>query len=123
MNGAGKLDWRGPFMQFSAYSGKTIEQRADCLVVGVYESRVLADEARVIDRAAGGRLRKLLQRGDFAGHAGDSFLLADLPGLRGKRLLLVGLGPAGHDQPPGWERALRTAAPPLARPPLGRPPL
>ncbi|HMI36629.1 MAG TPA: leucyl aminopeptidase [Steroidobacteraceae bacterium] len=106
-------------MQFSAYSGKTIEQRADCLVVGVYETRVLSDEARVLDRAAGGRLRKLLQRGDFAGHAGDSLLLTDLPGLRGKRLLLAGLGPAGQYQRRAWKRALATAAMALARTRIG----
>jgi len=106
-------------MQFSAYSGKTIEQRADCLVVGVYETRVLSDEARVLDRAAGGRLRKLLQRGDFAGHAGDSLLLTDLPGLRGKRVLLAGLGPAGQYQRRAWKRALVTAATALARTRIG----
>ncbi len=106
-------------MQFSAYSGKTIEQRADCLVVGVYETRVLSDEARVLDRAAGGRLRKLLQRGDFAGHAGDSLLLTDLPGLRGKRVLLAGLGPAGQYQRRAWKRALATAAMALARTRIG----
>ena len=97
-------------MHFSAYSGKTVEQRADCLVVGVYETRILGAEARVLDRAAGGRVRKLLQRGDFAGHAGDSLLLADLPGLKGKRVLLVGLGAAGQYQRRAWKRA-RPSAP------------
>ncbi len=106
-------------MQFSAYSGETVEQRADCLVVGVYETRVLGAEAKLLDRAAGGRLRKLLQRGDFAGHAGDTLLLADLPGLRGKRLLLVGLGATGQYQRRAWKRALTTAITALARTRIG----
>jgi len=55
----------------------------------VYEARELGDEGRAVDRAVGGRLKKLLGRGDFSGRAGESLLLTDWPGLRGGRLLLV----------------------------------
>jgi len=53
-------------MQFSAYSGKSLDQRTDCLVVGIFEPRELTGEARAVDRAVGGRLKNLLARGDFA---------------------------------------------------------
>lgn len=102
-------------MEFSAYSGKSVAQRADCLVIGVYEARELGDEARAVDRAVGGRLKNLLRRGDFAGRAGESLLLGDLPGLRGSRLLLVGLGAAGSYQRRGWKRAISTGVAALAR--------
>ena len=102
-------------MQFSAYSGKVLEQRADCLVVGVYETRELGGEARAVDRAVGGRLKNLLSRGDFTGRAGESLLLTDWPGLRGSRLLLVGLGPSASYQRRAWKRALSTALGALAR--------
>jgi len=102
-------------MQCSAYSGKTAAQRADCLVIGVFEARELGAEARAVDRAVRGRLKKLLQRGDFAGRAGESMLLADLPGLRASRLLLVGLGAAKGYQRRAWRRALVTSVTALAR--------
>ena len=102
-------------MQFSAYSGKALDQRSDCLVVGVFERRELGTEARAIDRAVGGRLQNLLTRGDFAGRAGETSLLTDWPGLRGSRLLLVGLGPAASYQRRGWKRAVTSAISALAR--------
>jgi len=102
-------------MKFSAYSGKALGQRTNCLVVGVFEPRELGSEARAVDRAVGGRLGALLRSGDFAGRAGESLLLPGLPGLRGSRLLLVGLGSAAHYQRRGWKRALTTAVAALAR--------
>jgi len=102
-------------MEFTAYSGRTVDQRSDCLVIGVYEARELGDEARAVDRAVGGRIRNLLRRGDFSGRTGESLLLADLPGLRHSRLLLVGLGTAGAYQRRAWRRALGTAVAALAR--------
>ena len=102
-------------MQCTAYSGKTIAQAADCLVVGVFEARVLGAEARAVDRAARGRLKSLLQRGDFSGRAGESLLLADLPGLRASRVLLVGLGTTQAYHRRNWRKALGTAIAALAR--------
>ena len=102
-------------MQFSAYSGKSLDQKADCLVVGVFEARELGSEARAVDRAVGGRLKALLSRGDFSGRAGESLLLTDWPGLRGSRLLVVGLGTVAAYQRRSWKRGLMTAVGALAR--------
>jgi len=102
-------------MQFSAYSGKSLDQRTDCLVVGIFEPRELTGEARAVDRAVGGRLKNLLARGDFAGRAGESLLLTEWPGLRGSRLLLVGLGTSANYQRRAWKRAVSTAMGALAR--------
>ncbi len=102
-------------MEFSAFSGKAVEQRADCLVIGVFEAGELGTEARAVDRAVGGRLKNLLRRGDFAGRAGESLLVADWPGLRGSRLLLVGLGTSAAYQRRNWRRAVTAAVSALAR--------
>ena len=102
-------------MEFSAYSAKAADQRTDCLVVGVFDNGQLGGEARVVDRAVGGRLKSLVRRGDFAGRAGDSLLIADWPGLRGGRLLLVGLGASATYKRRDWKRALNTAVGALAR--------
>ena len=102
-------------MEFSAFSAKATDQRTDCLVVGVFEAGQLGDEARAADKAVGGRLKSLLRRGDFAGRAGESLLVADWPGLRGSRLLLVGLGTNATYQRRDWKRAICTAVNALAR--------
>ena len=106
-------------MQCTAYSGKPIAQPADCLVVGVFEARVLGAEARAVDRATRGRLKSLLQRGDFSGRAGESLLLTDLPGLRASRLLLVGLGTSQGFHRRNWRKAFATAVSALARTRIG----
>jgi leucyl aminopeptidase len=102
-------------MQCSAFSGQSVAQRAECLVVGVFEARELGSEARVVDRTSGGRLSLLLRRGDFAGRAGESLLLAELPRLRARSVLLVGLGPAKSYQRRAWKKAVTTAVTALAR--------
>lgn len=102
-------------MNFSAYSGKALAQRTNCLVIGVYEPRELGSEGAAVDRATGGRLSVLLRRGDFAGRVGESLLLTELPRLRGSRVLLVGLGARAQYNRRGWKRALAAAVAALAR--------
>lgn len=63
-----------------------------CVAVGVYESRELSAAAKSLDRAAGGRIRELLDSGDLECKAGNSRLLFDVPGIAAARVLLVGLG-------------------------------
>ncbi len=68
------------------------------LAVGVAEGgKRLAGAAQRLDRATHGALAALLAAGDFAGRAGETALLYPR-GVRAKRVLLVGLGPAaGRD--------------------------
>src|SRR5690348_10563175 len=79
-------------MRFATWSKGIATLEVDCLVVGVFEEGELSDEARAVDSACGGRLKKLLGRGDFPGKAGETLLLTDLPGLGATRVLLTGLG-------------------------------
>ena len=102
-------------MNFSAYSGRALAQRTNCLVIGVYEPRELGTEGSAVDRATGGRVSALLRRGDFAGRAGEALLLTELPRLRGSRVLLVGLGTRALYSRRAWKRALAAAVAALAR--------
>ena len=102
-------------MQFKAFSGRPVAQRSDCLVVGAFESGELGPETAAVDRAASGRLRALLARGDFAGRAGETQLLLEQRGLGSPRVLLVGLGPKAKFDRRAWRRAAASAIGALAR--------
>jgi leucyl aminopeptidase len=102
-------------MQFEAFVGRPAAQRADCLVVGVFEPGTLDGSGRVADRRCGGALAALLARGDFAGRAGESLLLSQTRGLASPRVLLVGLGTRAKHNRRNWRRATTAAITALAR--------
>src|SRR5215813_12828225 len=102
-------------MEFGVWTKGLATLAVDCLVVGVFEEAELGSEARSVDTASGGRLKKLLARGDFAGRAGDTLLLAELPGLTATHVLLAGLGPRKQLQRRTWRKAWAAAAAALAR--------
>ena len=87
----------------------------DCLVLGVFEEAQLGAQGGAVDAACGGRLRKLLARGDFAGRAGETLLVADLPGIGASHVLLTGMGAAKHLQRRTWRKAWSAAASALIR--------
>ena len=80
-------------MEYTVKSGDPARQRTACLVLGVFEKKVLSPAGEAIDKASDGFLGKLLGRGDLEGRAGQSLLLYEVPGIQARRLLLVGLGP------------------------------
>jgi len=79
-------------MQFDVWSKGLASLEADCLVVGVFEDGELAEEAKALDTEAGGKLGKIVGRGDFSGKTGETLLIGDLEGVKATRVLLVGLG-------------------------------
>jgi len=101
-------------MQYEAYTGSPVTQRADCLVLGVFEGGVAGEAVAAVDRKARGTLGQLLKRGDFAGRAGDT-LLVPVAGLRARSVLLVGLGGKAGFGRRAWRRALGAACQALAR--------
>src|SRR5450631_853585 len=101
-------------MRFEAYSGSPASQRGDCLIVGVFDDRQLGETGTAVDRALRGPLRRLLDRGDFSGRAGESLLVTELRGVT-RSALLVGLGPRATYQRRAWRRALSTAITALSR--------
>ncbi|HEV3180148.1 MAG TPA: leucyl aminopeptidase [Steroidobacteraceae bacterium] len=102
-------------MEFGVWSKGLATLAVDCLVLGVFEEGQLGGEGRSVDTACGGRLQKLLQRGDFAGRPGDTLLLGDLPGIRAAHVLLTGLGNRKQFQRKSWRKAWAAAASALNR--------
>src|SRR5258708_11116664 len=106
-------------MEFGVWTKGLATLAVDCLVLGVFEEAELSGEARSVDAATAGRLKQLLARGDFAGRAGDTLLLGDLPGIRASRVLLTGLGAKKSYNRKSWRKAWGAAAAALLRTRIG----
>lgn len=102
-------------MEFGVWTRGLASLSVDCLVLGVFEGGELSGEARTVDSACGGRLKKLLDRGDFAGRMGDTLLVTDLPGIGASRVLLTGLGTKKQFQRKSWRRACQSALTAITR--------
>src|SRR5438105_3191572 len=102
-------------MEFGVWTKGLATVGVDCLVLGVFEEAELSGEARSVDAACAGRLKALLERGDFAGRAGDTLLVGELPGIKASRVLLTGLGAKKSYHRRSWRKAWAAAAAALAR--------
>jgi len=102
-------------MEFGVWTKGLATLAVDCLVLGVFEEAQLGAHGGSVDAASGGRLRKLLARGDFTGRAGETLLVAELPGIGATHVLLTGMGPAKQLQRRSWRKAWSAAASALAR--------
>ncbi len=63
-----------------------------CVVVGIYEDRVLTPAAARIDERAGGAIKRLIESGDAPAKIGSTTVLFGLAGVAAPRVLLAGLG-------------------------------
>ena len=102
-------------MEFALWTKGLPTLAVDCLVVAVFEEAELGAEARAVDAACGGRLQRLLARGDFTGRAGDTLLITEVTELPARRVLLVGLGARAQLSRRGWRRAWGGAVAALSR--------
>jgi len=102
-------------MRFETWSKGIATLDVDCLVIGVFEEGELSEQARAVDSACAGRLKKLLARGDFPGKPAETLLLSDLPGLEATRVLLTGLGAKKTFARKTWRKAWTAAVAALAK--------
>lgn len=96
-------------MEFFVSTAAPSRQRTDCAIVGVYDKGDLSETAKELDRYIGGRLSRLVKRGDLRGKAGDTLLLADIEGAACERLLVVGLGARHEFRRKQYRKALASA--------------
>ena len=79
-------------MEYGIKAANPEKARYQCAIVGLYEDAGLTESGKVIDKASGGQLRKIIRRGDVSGKAGQTLMLPDVDGVNLARILLVGLG-------------------------------
>ncbi len=102
-------------MEFEVWSKGLGQLPVDCVVAGVFDDPALAPEARTLDAAAGGKLKSIVERGDFSGRSGETLLVTELSGIAAGRVLLVGLGAAKSFDRKAWRRACAVAVAALGR--------
>ncbi len=81
-------------MEYSVTSAHPEQQRADALIVGVFEQRKLSQAGAAIDEATGGQLKAILGEGDLDGKLETALTLYNVTGINARRVILVGLGKA-----------------------------
>ena len=82
-------------MEFFTTTSAASRRASNCIVVGVYAGGKAGLGAADVDAASKGYIRKLLKDGDLSGRSGSSLMLTAVPGIRARRVLVVGLGKAG----------------------------
>ncbi len=99
-------------MDYSAKSNKIETLPSRCLVVAVYAGRKarLGNNAALLDRATGGRLKALVAKGDISGDVGSTLMVYDPEGIRAERVLLVGMGQLADADAEALRKAAATAA-------------
>jgi leucyl aminopeptidase len=102
-------------MDFFVSSSAPSRQRTDCAIVGVYDKGVLSETAQALDKKIGGRLGRLVKRGDIRGKTGDALLLTDIQGAACERILVVGLGARGSFKRKQYRKAVASAVAALAK--------
>jgi leucyl aminopeptidase len=102
-------------MEFFVSTTAASRQRTDCAIVGVYDKGVLPPATEELDSRIGGRIARLVKRGDLRGKAGDAVLLTDLTGAPCERVIVLGLGSRNSFKRKQYRKALANAAALLAR--------
>ena len=73
-------------------SKNLIKTKADALVIGVNEGRVLNTISASVDAATNGAIKKLIKRGEFEAKVGQASYIATNDGVAAERIYLIGLG-------------------------------
>ena len=79
-------------MDYFTTTSKASRRAVDCVIVGIYERGKLGAGAADVDAASSGAIKRQLKSGDLSGDLGRCTVLTDVPGVRAKRVAVVGLG-------------------------------
>jgi leucyl aminopeptidase len=83
---------------------------AACIVIGVFEERMLSSAAARIDEKSGGAIKRLIESGDISGKPATTHLLFALANVAAPRVLVVGLGEQKKFDAARFQRACTEAA-------------
>ena len=79
-------------MDYIVKTGTPEPLSTDCLILCVYEYRQMSSYAKTVDKLCNGAIRSALRSGDQDGICGEAMTLYSVPGMKAKRILLLGLG-------------------------------
>jgi leucyl aminopeptidase len=79
-------------MDYTVKIGTAENERTDALVLPVFADGKLSTTGKQLDKISGNFLSKMLKIGDITGKLKQMLLLHDVPGIKAKRILLVGCG-------------------------------
>ena len=79
-------------MELFATTSAAHRRASACIIVGVFEAAKGGPGIDDIDAASSGYISKLIRQGDISARPGSTQMLNDVPGVRAKRVLVVGLG-------------------------------
>ena len=96
-------------MEMFATTSAAHRRASSCVIVGVFDKGKPGPGVEDIDSASGGQITRLIRGGDISGRAGNTRMLSDLPGVRAKRVLIVGLGKKSEFGVPAFRRAITAA--------------
>ncbi|MET0225990.1 MAG: leucyl aminopeptidase [Dokdonella sp.] len=96
-------------LKFSLTADAPESAATPCLVIGLYEDRVLTSAAARVDEKSGGAIKRLIDSGDATGKPGSTTLLFGLANIAAARVLVVGLGEQKKFDAAGFSRAAADA--------------
>lgn len=79
-------------MKLTVRYGTLVKERAEIIVLGLFDAPRITPVLRRFDKALGGEISRLIKSGDFRPRLNKTFLLPTYGLLPTKRLLLIGLG-------------------------------
>lgn len=79
-------------MKFEIKSNGIFKQKADCLVLSVWQSKTQSERVQDFDKLTNNTITNLIKSGDFSGKLGETLVLYNVANVTAKKVLLVGVG-------------------------------
>ena len=96
-------------MEHFTTTSNAARRAADCVIVGIYDRGKLGVGAADIDAASQGHLKALIKSGDVKSAVGRCVVLTHVPGVKAKRVAVVGLGKAAKLDAKVFRKAVASA--------------
>lgn len=96
-------------MNFDVKTTLPDKEPCECVVIGLFETGEMTRSTQQIDSVTNGYITNLFAQGDISGKAGQTLLLQQLPNVKARRVLLVGLGNPQQLTETSFRDALMTA--------------
>ena len=96
-------------MEYFTTTSNAARRAVDCVIVGIYERGKLAAGAGDIDAASRGYLKAHIKAGDVKSAAGRCVVLTGVPGVKARRVAVVGLGKSGKLDAKVFRKAVAAA--------------